>query len=124
MKDDFSKHIIVNSEKLNKLIETKRKIKSIELDDDLFLISYHDINEDTDFIKIKGYKNSISFDELKSLLEENKSLKLNQNKWFRFIDKGSISIKKQIYTLVPTANKRKLVYKDNKLIGTPYLGIL
>ena len=46
MKDDFSKHIIVNSEKLNKLIETKRKIKNIELDDDLFWISYHDIDEE------------------------------------------------------------------------------
>jgi len=82
------------------------------------------LNKDTDFIKIKGYKNSISFDELKSLLEENKSLKLNQNKWFRFIDKVSISIKKQIYTLVPTSHKSKLIYKDNKLIGTPSLGIL
>jgi len=53
-----------------------------------------------------------------SNLEENKSLELNQTKWFRFIDKGSISIKSQIYTLVPTANKRNLIYTDNKLVFT------
>jgi hypothetical protein len=68
--------------------------------------------------KVKGFKNSISFDNLKSLLEANKSLELNQTKWFRFIDKGSISIKSQVYTLVPTANKRNLIYKDNKLVST------
>ena len=74
------------------------------------------LNNGKEFTKIKGFKNSISFDNLKSLLEENKSLELNQTKWFRFIDKGSISIKSQIYTLVPTANKRSLIYKDNKLV--------
>ena len=68
--------------------------------------------------KVKGFKNSISFDNLKSLLEENKSLELNQTKWFRFIDKGSISIKTQLYTLVPTANKRTLVYKNDILFAT------
>lgn len=68
--------------------------------------------------KVKGFKNSISFYNLKSLLEENKSLELNQTKWFRFIDKGSISIKDQIYTLVPTANKRTLIYKNGILIST------
>jgi hypothetical protein len=75
------------------------------------------LNNGKEFTKIKGFKNSISFDNLKSLLEENKSLELNQTKWFRFIDKGSISIKSQIYTLVPTANKRSLIYKDNKLVS-------
>ena len=76
------------------------------------------LNNGKEFTKIKGFKNSISFDNLKSLLEENKSLELNQTKWFRFIDKGSISIKSQIYTLVPTANKRNLIYKDNKLVSS------
>lgn len=71
-----------------------------------------------ELVKIKGFKDKISLLELKSLLEENKSLKLHQTKWFRFIDKGSISIKDQLYTLVPTANKRNLIYKNNKLIGT------
>lgn len=46
MTDDLANHLIVNTDKLNKLIETKTKIKTIELDEDLFLISYHNINED------------------------------------------------------------------------------
>lgn len=45
-------------------------------------------------------------------------LTLTQNKWFKFINKGSISIRNQIYTLIPTANKRSLLYKNNKLVGT------
>lgn len=32
------------------------------------------------------------------------------------MDKGSISIKSQVYTLIPSANKIKLVYKNNKLV--------
>jgi DNA polymerase type B, organellar and viral len=202
MTDDLAIHKIVNSDKLDKLLETK--INSTELDEDLFLVSYHEnndnklVNDNTEydisigvasaitaysrfqmsqfknlsnnkmyytdsaimekpldeslvgnhlgqmvlekeykefvslapkvyggiltngkeFTKIKGFKNSISFEQLKSLLEENKSLKLEQTKWFRFISKGSITIKNQIYTLVATANKRKIIYKDKKLIGT------
>jgi DNA polymerase family B len=208
MTDDLANHVVVDSNKLDEIIDSKNKdkITSIELDEDLFLVSYHDIDEnkfiddhtdldisvgvasaitaysrvimtqfknlpnnqmfytDTDsaviqkplpdslvgkhlgqmvlgkeytefvalapkvyggitndnkeLVKIKGFKNKISFIDLKSLLEENKSLELNQTKWFRFIDKGSISIKSQIYTLVPTANKRNLIYKENKLVFT------
>jgi hypothetical protein len=208
MTDDLANHVIVNTDKLDKLIESENKdrITSTELDDDLFLVSYHDINEfklmddytdfdisvgiasaitsysrihmtqfknlpdnlmyytDTDsavmekpldkslvgkelgqmvlekeykefvslapkvyggiltnnktFTKVKGFTKQIDFNDLKSLLIKDKSLELNQNKWFRFIDKGSISIKKQVYTLVPTQNKRQLIYKENKLIST------
>lgn len=71
-----------------------------------------------EFSKIKGYKNTISFEELKSLLIKDKSLELNQTKWFRFIGKGTISIKSQIYTLIPTQNKRKLIYLNNVLEKT------
>jgi hypothetical protein len=208
MTDDLATHVIVNTDKLDKIIESnsKDKITTIELEDDLYLVSYHDVDGDkfiddhtsfdisvgvasaitaysrvimtqfknlpnnqmfytdtdsaimekplddylvgkhlgqmvlekeyVEFValapkvyggilsngkiiaKVKGFKNSISFDNLKSLLEANKSLELNQTKWFRFIDKGSISIKSQVYTLVPTANKRNLIYKDNKLVST------
>jgi hypothetical protein len=206
MSDDLAVHVIVDSTKLDKLLETKTKLTSTELDEDLFLLSYHEINDnklisdnteydisigvasaitaysrvqmsqfknlannkmyytDTDsavmekqidyslvgnhlgqmvlekeykefvslapkvyggiltngkeFTKIKGFKNSITFETLKSLLEENKSLELQQTKWFRFINKGSITIKNQIYTLVATANKRKIIYKDKKLFKT------
>lgn len=75
-------------------------------------------NDNKEIIKIKGFSNKISFNELQSLLQENSKLELHQTKWFRFINKGSISIKSQIYTLVPTANKRNLIYKDNKLVFT------
>jgi len=71
-----------------------------------------------EFTKIKGFSKQILFEDLKSLLIKDKSLELNQTKWFRFINKGSISIKSQISTLVPTANNRKLNYKDNKLVST------
>ncbi|KIY51412.1 hypothetical protein FISHEDRAFT_20979, partial [Fistulina hepatica ATCC 64428] len=42
---DLATHVIVNSNKLDKLIESKCKITTTELDDDLFLVSYHEINE-------------------------------------------------------------------------------
>jgi len=208
MTDDLANHVVIDSNKLDEIIDSnnKTKITTIELDEDLFLVSYHDVDDDkfiddytsfdisvgvasaitaysrvimtqfknlpdnkifytdtdsavmekplddylvgkhlgqmvlekeyVEFValapkvyggilnngkiitKVKGFKNSITFDNLKSLLEENKSLELNQTKWFRFIDKGSITIKSQIYTLVPTANKRNLIYKDNKLVST------
>jgi hypothetical protein len=76
------------------------------------------LSDGSSLTKVKGFKNSLSIDLLKSLLVENKSLELQQHKWFRFIDKESISIKKQLYTLVPTANKRELIDKNNILVDT------
>ena len=48
----------------------------------------------------------------------NNSLELNQDKWFRSFEHGSITIKNQLYTLRATENKRKLVYEDNYLVRT------
>jgi hypothetical protein len=45
-------------------------------------------------------------------------LHLNHEKWFRNLSKGEITIKNQIYKLAATSNKRQLVYKRGKLIGT------
>ena len=206
MSEDLSTHKIININKLENFMNTKERITLTELDEELVLISYHDINEDklinddtelnisigvasaitaysriqmskyknipknrlfytdtdsavmefplpeylvgnklgkfvlekeyaefiglapkvyggiltdgTEFTKIKGFKNKVSFTDLKSLLIENKSLSLEQEKWFRYIGKGTISIKNQIYTLVATSNKRTLIYKKGKLIGT------
>lgn len=73
----------------------------------------------TEFTKVKGFKNNIDYNDLKSLLDiNNNSLELNQDKWFRSFEQGSITIKNQIYTLRATENKRKLVYGENKIIGT------
>jgi len=60
----------------------------------------------------------VKYKELKYLLNMNKSLILDQDKWFRSIKEGNITIKKQLYTLLPTENKRQLIYKNNKLIAT------
>lgn len=73
----------------------------------------------TEFTKVKGFKDNIEYNDLKSLLDiNNKSLELNQDKWFRSIENGSITIKNQLYTLRATENKRKLITVDNKIVGT------
>lgn len=68
--------------------------------------------------KVKGFKNTVSYPELKSLLDQNSKLELNQNKWFKSISEGSITVRNSLYTLVATENKRRLVYKNNKIVGT------
>ena len=45
--------------------------------------------------KVKGFKNHIKYKQLKSLLSKNKSLLLDQEKWFKSTGKGNISIKKK-----------------------------
>ena len=71
-----------------------------------------------EIVKVKGYKNHISFTELKSLLNKNSNISLIQNKWFKDLGNSSILIKDQIYTLTATDNKRELVYKNGVLIDT------
>lgn len=66
-----------------------------------------------EFIKIKGLKNSISFKKLSSLLFKDKKLKIPQDKWYKHISKGEINIKQEVYTLMITDNKRKLVFNEN-----------
>ena len=72
--------------------------------------------------KVKGFKNAkeINYDDFKSLLNENNvSLDLEHDKWFRNLQDSNITIKKQIYKLMKTENKRKLIYDDNGIaIGT------
>jgi hypothetical protein len=76
---------------------------------------YFDNNKDLKSItKVKGYKNKLDYYELKSLLNKDKSLSLPQEKWFKDIKNGNITIKNQLYNLKPTENKRKLIY-NNKI---------
>ena len=76
-------------------------------------------NKYYDYIRVKGLKNPMSFNELKSLLKRNKKLKIPQEKWYRDFSKSKIIINKEIYSLQITDNKRKLIYnKQNKFIGT------
>jgi hypothetical protein len=72
--------------------------------------------------KIKGFKNQVPLNLLKTLLIKNESLPLNNEKWFRNIFEGDIQIKDQIYNLVVTNNKRKLKYINNSFVDTePYI---
>jgi hypothetical protein len=71
-----------------------------------------------EFTKIKGFKELVTFKQLKSLLKIDSYLNLTHEKWFKSLSKGEITIKNQIYKLMPTSNKRKLIYKNNKLIDT------
>ena len=73
-------------------------------------------SEGEEIVKVKGYKNIISFDQLKQLLKKDSSLELNQEKWYKNLEKGSIKIKQEIYTLAVTENKRKLIYDDNGIL--------
>ena len=60
-------------------------------------------------------KNKIKFNDLKPLLIKNNSIKLNQEKWFKNIGQGNISIKDEIYTLMLTENKRELIFDNNNI---------
>ena len=48
---------------------------------------------------------------------------LYQSKWLKFLSEGNIKIRKDLYTLKVTDNKRKLVFNENnKFIDTtPYI---
>ncbi len=46
---------------------------------------------------------------------------MNQDKWFKSISEGNISVRDQVYTLIATENKRQLISDNNILLGTkPY----
>jgi hypothetical protein len=49
--------------------------------------------------KVKGFKDSVSFEMLESLLVKDSALSLNQNKWFRDMGIGQIEIKNQNKTM-------------------------
>jgi hypothetical protein len=65
--------------------------------------------------KVKGFKDSLSFELLESLLVKDSALSLNQNKWFRDLSVGQIEIKNQLYSLRATENKRQLIYDKRGL---------
>lgn len=84
--------------------------------------------EHKEIIKIKGVQskyNIIKFENLKSLLNLNNKLEIYQNKWYRNIMKGNITINKELYTLMITDNKRQLIYdENNRLIDTKPLKLI
>lgn len=90
-------------------------------DDAIFLgpKMYGGITKDYEYVRIKGLKNPLKFNKLKSLLYKDCNLKIRQEKWYRSISNGVFHIKDEIYTLMITDNKRKLVYNsENKFYDT------
>ena len=77
-------------------------------------------------VKVKGLNSAIrstlSFDDFTSLLHRDSRLEVSQEKWFRSMEEGSITIKEQLYSLMVTASKRKLEYSDDGYLikTTPY----
>ena len=67
-------------------------------------------------------KNQITFKELTALLNKGGKAGIEQEKWNKNISEGEIEVKKTIYTLMATDNKRQLIFSNNKLVGTkPYI---
>jgi hypothetical protein len=98
---------------------TERSLKSynIEFRDSLLMLP----NSIAKLAKAFQVEDPISFNSLKSLLLKDSKLDLNQEKWFKSISDGSISVKNQIYSLMATDNKRQLIYDKHMLLGTkPY----
>ena len=59
---------------------------------------------------------TLSFDQMKSLLDRNSKLELNHVKWFRSLNK--IEMKFNPYSLTATMNKREFIYENGKAKDT------
>jgi len=86
-------------------------------DDVVFLAPkmYGGINKNYEYVRIKGLKNPIEFKDLKTLLLKDSKLEIKQEKWYKDISNGQFHIKDEIYTLIVTDNKRKLIYNSDNL---------
>lgn len=80
---------------------------------------YGGVTNTYEYVKVKGLKNPVQFNQLKPLLIKDSKLEVKHEKWYRSISKANISIKQEIYTLMVNNNKRKLIYdNNNKFIDT------
>ena len=73
--------------------------------------------------KVKGLSHNINLtqNDFTNLLYKDTFVQKYQNKWRKHIEEGNISVINQLYTLKVTDNKRKLIFKNDMLIGTnPY----
>ena len=79
--------------------------------------------DDYEYSRAKGVKDSISYDDIKTLLVKGESIKINQNKWYKNIGEGHITVRDEVYTLMLTENKRELFFNnDNVFVDTkPYV---
>jgi hypothetical protein len=72
----------------------------------------------TEIVKVKGVKDPITFKDLKKILKKGAKLDIMQEKWKRDISTSSILITPSPYTLSLNNNKRQLLFKKGKLVGT------
>jgi hypothetical protein len=90
---------------------------------------YAFITEDgQEIVKIKGItpaaikEHNIGFNDLALLLQQDSSRELTQQKWFKKVLEGSITVSDVAYTLKATSNKRLPIYVDGIFTDTaPYL---
>jgi hypothetical protein len=77
------------------------------------------LEDGSEIVKVKGSKVNFSFLDMKDLLQKDTFLEMRQEKWYKNMAKGNISIKEEIYTLSATENKREFVYdSNNKIVDT------
>lgn len=89
----------------------KMKLEHI-FDDAIYLAPkvYGGKTENYEYVRIKGLKNPIKFEELKGLLYKDSKLEITQEKWYKDISNSVFHVKDEIYTLMITENKRILHY--------------
>ena len=98
----------------------KMKLEHI-FDDAIFLTPkvYGGITSTYEYVKVKGLKNPVSFNQLKPILIKDANIEFKQDKWYRNISGGNIKIIPEIYTLMINNQKRKLIYDNsNKFVDT------
>lgn len=109
---------IVNSKILGRLKLENIIDKAIFIGPKAYFLKTVDGKE---IVKIKGLKNrdTITFEQFKTLLVKDGNLSVNQNKWFKHFDEGTITILEHSYNIRLTDNKRDLILNVNGiLIGT------
>jgi len=80
---------------------------------------YGGITPFDEYVKVKGLKNPVSFNQLKLLLNKDTNLEIKQDKWYRNISDGNIKIIPEIYTLMINNQKRSLIFDNsNKFVDT------
>jgi hypothetical protein len=83
-------------------------------------VYYLETEDGKGIYKVKGLKHEVELtkNDFENLLTKDAFLQKHQSKWFRNLSEGQINILEQVYTLKVTENKRKLIYKNSKLVGT------
>lgn len=70
-------------------------------------------------LKTKGFKGSIDVKLLETLREKDSIIYLSQDKWYKSVVEGSLTLKSQTFGMRATMFKRKPIYDaNNKLIAT------